>query len=419
VNILKILFLTHNFPPERDAASSRVYERAYFWKKDGHDVTVITCAPNHPEGRVFPGFRNKWYQVEEMDGIRVVRVKTYIAANKKGVKRILNNLSFMVAGMVAGLFQKRPDVIMATSPQIFTAVAGFGLGLLRRRPWVMEVADLWPQSLVDMGALGPGIILKMFTWMEMFLYRRAKVVVCLTRAFKRDLIQRGIAPGKLAVIINGVDLSRYSPRPRHEDLEAELGLTGKLVVGYLGTFGLAQGLENVLETARLMGDRPEICFLMVGTGSQREGLLEKARAADLDNVVFVPPQNKEKIADYWSLCDVALVHLSDKPVFSTVIPSKIFEGMAMGLPLLLVAPRGEASAIIEEEEVGIWAEPANPEAMRDAVYRLLSDTDLYSRLKQQCAVRVGSHSRRVQAEKVIATLAGIVDKNPELPENVR
>ena len=181
---MKILFLTENFPPESNAAASRVFERACYWTNWGHDVTVITSAPNFPQGVLHPGFRNRWYQTEMMDGIRVVRVKTFIAPNRGTIPRVLDFLSFMITGFCAALAQKRPDVVVATSPQFLTAVAGWLAASVKRKPFVFELGDIWPASIVAVGAMEQGFLLRLIERFELFLYRRSAAVAALTAAPK-------------------------------------------------------------------------------------------------------------------------------------------------------------------------------------------------------------------------------------------
>src|ERR1017187_7816725 len=239
-NFLNILFLADNFPPERNAQASRVYERACHWVRWGHQVTVVTCAPNFPEGKVYPGYRNRWRQVEQLDGIRVVRVKTFIAPNAGTLLRIVDFLSFMVSAFLAGLLERRPDVLAATSPQFFAAVAGCALAFVRRCPFVLELSDLWPDSIVAVGAMKPNLGLRWLEKLELFLYRRAARIVALTESFKLNLIRRGIDPHKIQVVINGVDLSRYEPRPWDRDFAEKWGIPeSDFVIGYVGTHGMA------------------------------------------------------------------------------------------------------------------------------------------------------------------------------------
>lgn len=405
---MRILFLTENFPPETNAAATRVSERALYWIRAGHEVTVLTSAPNFPGGRLFDGWRNRWRQVEDMNGIRVVRVKTYIAANEGFARRILDFVSFMVTAFVAGLFERRPDVVVSTSPQFFAAVGGWALGAVRGVPFVFELGDLWPRSITAVGAMKDSIVIRWLERLELFLYRRSAAVAALTRAFKADLVGRGIPASKIAVVINGVDLPRYAPRPRDTEFEAQWGLGGKFVIGYVGTHGMAHGLINVLDAAERLRDAPHIRFLLVGNGAERQMLMDEAQRRGLDNVVFGPPQPKDMMPRIWSLCDVALIHLKDSPAFAEVIPSKIFEAMGMGLPLLLVAPRGEASHIVEVDGAGLFVPAAAPSDLAEAARRLASDHDLRQTLARASLAAAPAHTRERQAELFLQVLDKVV-----------
>ena len=408
---MKILFLADNFPPETNAAATRVYERAVYWAEWGHAVTVVTSFPNFPQGRLYPGYRNLWRQVETLDGIRVVRVKTFIAANKGGAfLRALDFLSYMAAAAVAALAEPRPDVVVATSPQFFAAVAGWLVGLLRGAPFVFELGDIWPASIVGVGAMKRNPLLTLMERLELFLYHRAARVVALTQAFKANLTRRNIDPGKIAVVPNGVDLGRYAPRPRDEALATEWNVAGKFTIGYVGTHGMAHGLGNVLDAAAKTRDRDDICFLLVGDGAEREALVADAARRNLANVRMIGPQPKETMPRIWSLCDVALVHLRDSPVFAEVIPSKIFEAMGMGLPILLVAPAGEAKEVVEADRAGIWVPPGDPAALSMAVRRLADDPAWRERLAAGALQAAPGHSRRAQAEEMIEVLQTVVTR---------
>lgn len=405
---MKILFLTENFPPETNAAATRVYERALYWVKAGHQVTILTCAPNFPQGKLFDGWRNDWRQVQEMDGLRVVRVKTYISANEGFAKRTLDFVSFMAAAYGAGLFESRPDVVVATSPQFFAAVGGWALAATRRLPFVFELGDLWPRSITAVGAMRQSPVIRALEKLELFLYRRSAAVIALTRAFKLDLSRRGIDPAKVAVVINGVDLPRYAPRPRDAELAADWGLQGKFVLGYVGTHGMAHGLVNVLDAAERLRDDDRIRFLFVGAGAERQMLMEEAARRGLGNVVFQGMQPKEMMPRVWSLCDVALVHLKDDPAFAEVIPSKIFEAMGMGLPLLLVAPEGEASRIVIDDQAGLWVPAARPDDLAQAARVLADDPARRAALAAASLAAAPRHSREYQARRYMDVLDLVV-----------
>lgn len=404
---MHVLFLTDNFPPEVNASATRVHERAVYWVAAGHRVTVVTCFPNFPQGRLYTGWRQRLYQLDLLDGIEVIRLPTYITRNEGIVRRTLDFVSFMLAVLAATPWLPRADVVVATSPQFFAAVAGWLVGVLKRRPFVFELGDLWPASIRAVGAMRQSRILDGLERVELFLYRRAAAIVALTSAFKRDLVRRGVDPQKIHVVINGVDLPRYSPRPKDRGLVEQLGLGQRFVVGYLGTHGLAHDLQNVLSAAESLRDDPGICFLLVGDGAAKPELVAAARARDLSNVVFVDPQPKGRMPAFWSVCDLALVHLKDDPVFAEVIPSKIFEAMAMGLPILLVAPPGEASEIVEGEGVGIAVRAGAPGLLEQAVRRIQRDPAALARLARCSAEAAQRHSRQRQADDMLRVLAPV------------
>lgn len=401
---MKILLLTDNFYPETNAAASRTYERACYWVKAGHQVTVLTSAPNFPQGKVYKGYKNKWYQRELLDGITVVRVKTFMSPNEGRFLRIADFLSYMFMAFFVGLFQRKADVLVASSPQFFTAVAGWGVAAIRRMPFVFELADLWPASVSAVGAMKPSIALRCVEKVELFLYRRAKIIVALTKAFKNDLVARGISAEKIHVVPNGVDLARFQRQEADKGLLEKYALEDKLVFGYLGNHGPAQDLSQIVSAASQLDAQHGLNFLLVGGGAERIKLIELAGDKKLSNLQFVDSQPKQAIKQYWSLCDVALVCLKDDPVFSTVIPSKIFEAMAMGLPILLISPEGEATNIIKNEQVGWWVPAGDVKALVDNIQYILANATE----RHQCAANslkaAANHSRERQAYDMMSAL---------------
>jgi colanic acid biosynthesis glycosyl transferase WcaI len=401
---LRVLFLTENYPPETNAAANRVHERAKFWADWGHEVTVITCAPNFPKGRIHDGYKNRWYHSEMMDGIKVVRVKTFINPNEGIILRMLDFLSFMVTGFFASLVQRRPDVVVATSPQFFTAVAGWMVGLCRRRPFVLELGDIWPASIVAVGAMRESFLIRMLERLELFLYRRSDTIVALTPSFKKNLVNRGIDGNKISVVINGVDISRFQRSARDDALAAAWGISDRFVVGYIGTHGMAHGLSNVLDAAAHLEDNERVKFLFVGDGAERDDLISQAASRNLDNVLFISSQPREKVPNIWSVCDIALVHLRDSEVFSEVIPSKIFEAMAMGLPILLVTPKGIASDIVLSTRSGLWVPAEKPAELAKLAASLAGRKRLLEMLGRNGEAASGRFSRQRQAEEMLRIL---------------
>ena len=409
---MHILFLTDNFPPEVNAPASRTFEHSREWVKAGHRVTVITCAPNFPKGRVFGGYRNWLWQSEEMAGIRVIRVWSYITANEGFVKRILDYLSFMVMATLAALFVRRVDVMVGTSPQFFTVCAAYVVSRLKRIPFVFELRDLWPESIKAVGAMQDSAAIRWLEKLEMFLYRKAAAIVTVTHAFRDNLIGRGIDGKKIQVITNGVDISHFQPRPKDAALVREQGLEGKFVAGYIGTHGMAHALETLLEAAARLKARSggeRFHFLLLGDGARKPALVEKAREMGLDNVTFVDSVPKDEVVSYWSLLDVSVIHLKKTPLFTTVIPSKMFECMGMGLPVLH-GVAGESAGIVEKEGSGIVFEPENAEALCACLERLGADAALYDQLRQNSLAAAPRYDRTILAGQMLGVIEGAGQK---------
>lgn len=407
---MKILFISDNFPPEVNAPASRTYEHCVEWARAGHEVTIVTCAPNFPAGKVFGGYRNRMRQVETMDGLRVVRVWTFISANEGFVLRILDYISFMLSAVIASLFEKRPDVVVGTSPQFFAACGAWLIAKMKRRPFVFELRDLWPESIKAVGAMRESFAIRLLERIEMFLYRQAGLIVAVTHGFKQRLIERGISAEKISVVTNGADLRRFSPMPRDPALADSLGLTGKFVVGYIGTHGMAHGLGTLLDAARLLEQDPatsNVRLLLVGAGADKKRLLDKARDMHLGNVVFVDAVPKHEVARYWALLDVSVLHLLDKELFSTVIPSKLFESMAMGVPVLSSVP-GETRGMVEKADVGLHFQAEDPGALADLVRGLIAEPERLAQLRSTCPVSAGNFDRRVLAARMLDQIKYVV-----------
>ena len=403
---MHILFLTDNFPPEVNAPASRTHEHCRQWVSSGHRVTVITCAPNFPTGRVFEGWRNKIWQQSTMDGIRVIRVWSFITANEGFMRRVLDYVSYMCTATLASLFVRQVDVVVGTSPQFFTAVAGWAVGLFKRVPFVFELRDLWPESIKAVGAMKESRVLHWIEKLELFLYRRAKRIVSVTHSFKRTLGVRGIDLSKIDVVTNGVDISRFSPRPKDAELEAQLGLKGCFVAGYIGTHGMAHALETLLQSAQQLQARPEaaaVRLLLLGDGARKADLQAQAQEMGLNNVIFVDTVPKEQVARYWSLLDVSVIHLRKTELFTTVIPSKLFECMGMGIPVLH-GVQGESADIVQRENVGMAFEPENADQLTQLLLRLQTDPAALAAYKQCCLASAGRYDRLALADAMLLSL---------------
>ncbi|MCE2884523.1 MAG: glycosyltransferase family 4 protein [Planctomycetaceae bacterium] len=402
---MHVLFLTDNFPPEVNAPASRTFEHCREWVKAGHKVTVITCAPNFPKGKVFDGYRNRLWQRETMEGIEVVRVWSYITANEGFVRRILDYQSYMVSAIVASLFIRRVDVIVGTSPQFFTACAAYVASRLKFRPYVFELRDLWPETIKAVGAMKNARAIEWLEKLELFLYRKAAKVISVTKSFKKNLISRGIDGSKIEIVTNGVDISQFTPRPKDAALTKELGLEGKFVAGYIGTHGLCHGLETLVAAAEHLRGTG-IVFLFLGDGARKQFLRDMAAEKQLDNVVFIDSVKKAEVPRYWSILDVSVIHLQKAELFTTVIPSKLFESMGMGLPVLH-GVEGESADIVRDEHAGIPFEPENVDELVAALRRLKENPAELDQFRASCLKGAQNYDRTNLALKMMRILESV------------
>ena len=400
---MRILFVTNYFPPEVNAPATRVVEHGRVWAEEGHQVEVLTAVPHFPEGRIHAGYRNRLTR-EELDGVDVLRVPMYTAANRGTVRRTLSYLSFMLSSVLHGRrLRRRPDVVVATSPQFFAGLAGWWIARRLRVPFVLEVRDLWPDSIVAVGALPDSPVIRLFRRLERFLYERAAHIVVVTDAFQLKLQEKRVPAEKISVVKNGVDLEAVrTPSPeRREELRRELGLEGRFVVSYVGTLGMAHRADVLLEAAERSPD-PDVLFLLVGAGSEAEAIAERARA--LPNVRVLEKRPRNEALELVALSDASVVHLRRSPLFTTVIPSKMFEAMALGTPILL-GVKGEAREILAKSGAGLPFEPENPDALLDRIRELRSDPELRSRLSRRGPPFVAEHfDRRVLARRYLEVL---------------
>ena len=401
---MKLLFLTDNFPPESNAPASRTYEHCREWVKEGVEVTVITCAPNFPYGKVYKGYKNKLYQTEMIDGIKVIRVWSYMTENKGALKRIADYVSYAFTAVIAGLFVKT-DLIVATSPQLFTALGGCILAKIRRKPWIFELRDLWPEGIKDTGAIKNKKILDFLVKMELCLYRKSNFVVTVTKGLKENLVSRGIEESKIDTVTNGANLELFKPIDKNKEILHRLGLENKFIFGYIGTHGLAQGLEFIVECIKEIRDE-RIHFLFIGTGAKKEAVVTLAKKFDLNNITFLDPVSKNEVVDYISVIDVALIPLTKTDIHASLIPSKIFESASMLKPILL-GVEGEAKEIVQKHNAGLVFEPENKKEFLEGVKRISSDTVLYSGFQTGCADLAKTFGRKNLASKMLNILDNV------------
>ena len=397
-----ILFISDNFPPEVNAPATRTYEHCKEWVKAGCKVTVITCAPNFPKGKVFNGYKNKLYQKEVIDGIDVVRVWSYITSNAGFLKRVLDYISFAKMAFFASFFIRKVDVIVATSPQFFSAVSGYFISLFKRKPWIMEVRDIWPESIRAVNAMKSSKTLDYLEKLELFLYKKATKVIVVTDSFKKNISGRGINPDKIAVVKNGVYLNKFKPIPKDKDLLKKLGLEGKFIVGYIGTHGMAHKLDFILNSIKDVNSN--IHFLFLGDGAEKEKLLKLNEELGLKNTSFFDFVAKTDIQNYIGITDIALVPLKKSDTFKTVIPSKIFENAAMKKPILL-GVEGESKEIVSSYNAGLCFEPENKEDFIAKLNKLYTDKSFYESCQKGCTKLAEDFDRKKKALEMLEIIA--------------
>lgn len=363
---MNILVFANNFPPEVTPGATRMWEHCRRWVAAGHAVTVMTCTPHFPVGTPFEGYRNKLSQSETVEGVRVIRVWSWLAPNVGFAKRARNFVTYSMMAVIRGLVLPA-DVIFATSPQLFTPMGAAVLAGIRWKPWVMEVRDIWPESIVAVGMMSRGRLYRLLERIELALYRSAQKVIIVSEAFRQNFVARGVPTEKIRFVPNGTD-NNFKPRERDRELEDQLGLKGKFVLGYIGTFGLAHGLDFILNCAREL-DGENVHFLLVGEGARRDHLIQRVRDENLTNVTIVDRVPRDEVPRYFSIIDGALINLKKSETFESVLPSKIFEAAAMGKPILL-GVGGEARALVERYNAGRAFEPENREAFLSAVRAL-------------------------------------------------
>lgn len=395
---MKILFISDNFPPEVNAPASRTFEHCREWVIKGADVTVITCAPNFPQGKVYEGYKNKLIHREEVEGIKVIRVWSYITSNSGFIRRTLDYISFAVMAFLVALFVKT-DKIIGTSPQFFAALSAYMIAGIRGKKWIMEVRDLWPESIKAVGAMQEGKTFDLLEKLELRLYHSAEKVIVVTDAFKANMVKRGIPREKIHVVKNGVDTNKYVSRGKGAELKRDLNLDGKFVISYLGTHGMAHKLDFILRSAQKLKEE-NVHFLLVGDGAEKEKLLQLKDELGLENVSMLPPVSKEEIVDYIDLSDVALVNLKKSDTFKTVLPSKIFENAAMRKPIL-IGVDGEARQLVEKYDAGLFYEPENEEEFLRATLKLATDKDTYQKMQDGCTTLAKDFDRQILAEAML------------------
>ena len=394
---MRILFVTDNYPPESNAPALRTSEHVNEWVKNKDvSVTILTCFPNFPQGKIYPGYKNKLIGIENHGKIKIIRVWSYIVRNKGKYRRILDHLSFCITSTIVGIFLK-VDVIVATSPQFFTSFTAFFISKIKKVPWIFEVRDLWPKSIESLGVIKNRFILRSLEKIELFFYRQSSKIVVVTNSFKSNLVKRGILRSKIKVIKNGVDLTLFNERNNSAG-NLLTDLKDKFVIGFIGTHGISHGLEFIIKCIPFIKIKG-IHFLFIGDGANRGSLIKLARDLKVKNITFLPQVPRSEIPRYYNLINVALIPLKNLSIFKSVIPSKIFEACAMKKPILL-GVQGEAKSLINNYFAGLTYMPENKEDFINKMQKL-KDKKIYKKCQEGAILLAKKHDRKFLARRML------------------
>lgn len=385
---MRFLILTQYYPPEIGAPQVRLVALAGKLKTFGHDVEVVTAFPHHMRNQVYQGYARRLYMRETIDDTVVHRTWVYPATGK-GIRRLLSYLSFSVSSLFGLLRAKKPDYVFVESPPLFLGVTAGIYSMLKQVPYIFNVSDLWPDSVLQLGALSDGMWFRLSLKLESHIYKAARLVNATTQGIRIALTtDKGLKADKVLYLPNGVDTELFQPAPPNEEMKSQLGLQGRSVVLYAGTHGIAQGLDILLDAAKLLR-KVNLSFLLVGDGNEKPRLMKRAQELELTNVVFLEPQPLTAMPALFSLSFVSVVPLIKRPLFKGARPSKMFASLASGIPIIF-SGEGEAADLVRVNDVGIVTTPGSAEALAEAVLKLHNDPERQSRMAinaRQLAIR--------------------------------
>lgn len=372
-NKIKVLYITHYFPPEVNAPAVRVSEMTQRWSDKDAEVTVLTGFPNHPIGIIPDKYKGMKRLIAKFGKINLIRTYLYAAPNKGFLRRILNYLSFMFSAIFLGAPKVgKPDILIATSPQFFVAVAGYVISRIKKCKFVFEIRDIWPEEIVAVGAIKNRLVIRLLEALEMFLYRKADLLVAVAEGTIEILTKRGITAEKIAFVPNGVNIDHFNEAPNGYELRKNMNIDGKFVVSYIGTHGMAHKLSTVIDAADQLKDNKDIHFLFVGDGAEKKSLKEYAEKLNLTNITFHDQISRDRIPEFYQATDLFLVPLKKAKLFTKNIPSKIYEIMASRKPIL-ISTEGESKKMIEKSASGLSSTPEDSNEMAQKILYLFDN----------------------------------------------
>lgn len=364
---MRIGILTQNYLPEPDP---KMHILASGLRAKGHEVVVLTAFPNYPQGVLYPGYRQKLCSCEVMEGVEVVRMPVYPDRSRSVLRRSLNYLSFPMSATVIGPWNCRGiDILHVYHPPITLAIPAIVISWLRNVPFVFEIQDMWPETLVATGMVHSDFMLRSLGNLALLAYRKAAAITVISPGFKQNLVAKGVPENKIHVFYNWAYEGTFELQDRDPRIGEEFGLHGKFNVLYAGNMGPAQGLSNLLEAAGLLQDESRIQFLLMGSGIERESLMATVAARKLSNIRFLPPQPMGRMPEFYAWADAVLVHLTNDPLFRITIPGKTQSSLLSGRPII-VCVAGDAADLVNQAGAGIPVAPQNPPALAEAVRTL-------------------------------------------------
>ncbi len=364
---MRVLILSQFYDPE---PGFKTHLLANGLVSRGHTVTAITGFPNYPSGKLYPGHQIRWRKWEQCDGVRLLRLPLYPNHSHSKIKRGLNYLSFAASASLLGpLLGGSADVMWVYHPPLTVGIPAWWIGLLRQVPFIYNIHDMWPETLAATGMMPSPLVQNTLGYLANWIYRQAAALTVVTPGFKTNLITKGVPAEKIHIIPNWADEDIYRPVPKNSVLAQTVGMKDHFNVVYAGNIGLAQGLNTILDAAQMLQDIPEIQFVLVGGGVDREHLLSQARKIQLTNIRFIDQQPPERMADFLALADVLYMQLRDEPLFRITIPSKLYSYLACARPII-AAVAGDAAEAVREAQAGLVCPPQDPVALATAVRTL-------------------------------------------------
>ena len=369
---MRFCILTQYYPPEIGAPQARLSELAVFLQKQGHEVTIFSAMPNYPTGKLFDGYGG-FYRREIIDGINVIRSYIYPSNSIKFVPRLWNYFSFVLSSLFIGICSiPKCDVLMTESPPLFLGISGFFLSRVKGAKWIFNVSDLWPESAVNLGIIGNGIPLKLSKRLEAFFYKKSWLVTGQSREIVQNIGGR-FPQVETYRLSNGVDVEKFNPR-QQSDILQQWSVGKKMTVVYAGLHGIAQGLDQIIKAAvKLDKTVPELQIILIGDGPEKTQLADLAKQLNISNITFVDPQTKDKIPEIWASADIALISL--KQYLPGAVPSKLYEAMASGVPVVIIA-EGEPAGIVNNSKCGLVIQPYDIDGIADAIKTLVNNRDI-------------------------------------------